>query len=396
MPLRIPSTGTPFSPRDLLRAFLPLGDVPQFEERFGRWIGSPWCRFVNSGTTALFLILKALKVLRPDRDQVLMPAYTAPSLTLPIKRAGLKVVLSDVDPETFNADPNDVRRCFSDRTLAFLLVPMFGLPCDVRAAQRMADDHGAFLIEDAASAMGSKYEGSLAGTAGDVGFISFNRGKNLSTVTGGAILSGREEIQRAVATELESLPDPTVSAEIQLRAKAVGLGIAVRSLWYTLLYPVVSGFKYTSLHTTFEVFRYTDFQARLGTSLLRSVDRFLTHRHKIGILLLNSFSGTKGIGLPRILPGGEAVFNQFPILLPDRDLREAAHRASLRVGVEATTLYPEPIHRLYDDLGYPTDPDPFPYATSISRRILLLPTHPLVGEKRILEAATAVKQILEG
>ena len=89
------------------------------------------------------------------------------------------------------------------------------------------------------------------------------------------------------------------------------------------------------------------------------------------------------------------VFNQFPVLLPDAGTRDAAHRAVLATGVEATTLYPAPIHRLYADLGYPREPDPFPNATAMSHRLLLLPTHPLAGADRLIEAAEAIKKIVK-
>ncbi|MSS70946.1 MAG: hypothetical protein EXS64_05595 [Candidatus Latescibacteria bacterium] len=386
----IPSTGTPASFFDLVRAYLPVGGERRFEEAFCRWAGSPWCRFVNSGTTALYLILKALRTLRPDRDEVLLPAYTAPSLVLPIRRAGLRPVLCDVDLETLNADLTDAGGRLTPRTLAFLMIPMYGLPCDAAEARRMAERYGAFLVEDAASAMGSRMDGRMAGTRGDVGFLSFNRGKNLSTVSGGVVLTDREEIQQAVAAQCATLPAASLRAEVRLGVRAFALALAVRPFWYTLLHGTISRFKYTSLHTDFEMSRYTDFQARLGFSLLRCAETFLTQRHKNGILLYNILSNTEGVALPRILPGAHVVFNQFPVLLSDPETRDAAHRAVLKAGVEATTLYPEPIHRLYGDLGYGRDPDPFPGATAVSRRLLLLPTHPLIEASRLREAGEAV------
>lgn len=392
MRLLIPSTGTPVSLLDLLRACLPVGGEREFEEAFCRWAGSPWCRFVSSGTAALYLILKALRALRPDRDEVLLPAYTAPSLVLPIRRAGLRPVLCEVDLETFNADLEDAEARLADRTLALLAIPMFGLPCDAARAGRMAGRQGAFLVEDAASAMGSRMDGRMAGTQGDAGFISFNRGKNLSTVSGGVVLTDREEVQRAVTDEWEALPAPSRLAKVRLRGKAFALALAVRPFWYTLLHGAISRFKYTTLHTDFEALRFTHFQARLGVCLLRRAETFLTQRYKNGILLYDLLNGTEGVTLPRLLPRAHAAFNQFPILLPDRETRDAAHRAALSAGVEATTLYPEPIHRLYGDLVSGLDPDPFPRATAMSRRLLLLPTHPLAGEDRLREAAEAVRR----
>ena len=299
-----------------------------------------------------------------------------------------------MDLETFNADLEDVRDRITDRTLALLLIPMFGLPCDVEQALLMTGEGGAFLVEDAASALGSRVKGGMSGTCGDVGFISFNRGKNLSTVSGGAILTDREDVYQAVVAECDALPRASRAREIGIRARAVGLALAVRPLFYTLFNRAISRFKYTSLHADFEAFGYTDFQARLGTALLERAQSLLTQRHKNGILWSTALSGREGIAVPRLVPGARAVFNQFPILLPDQRTRDAVHQAVLGLGIEATVLYPDPIHRLYPDVGGSVHPDAFPRATDMAQRILLLPTHPLVGRQRALDAAEAIARVV--
>jgi len=104
--------------------------------------------------------------------------------------------------------------------------------------------------------------------------------------------------------------------------------------------------------------------------------------------------GVEGLNLHDHLPGSQPAHNQFPWLLQDKNTRTAIHQAVLETGLEATLLYPDPIHRLYKDIWDGTGPDPFPNATDISRRLLLIPVHPLVPQHALEQAAEAIKRTL--
>ena len=162
----------------------------------------------------------------------------------------------------------------------------------------------------------------------------------------------------------------------------MGLSLAVRPAFYTLLYPLVARFKYTTLHTEFDSFRYTSMQAGVGRSLFRRAEGIFHRRRENGMFLHHALSGVQGVRVPKILPNSTTVFNQFPAVFASEELRDDLHRRMREVGVETTILYPEPIHRIYD-LGYDLDADPFPSATYLARRLLLIPTHPMIGRRRL-------------
>ena len=330
-----PSAGTPIGWGDLLHGFASAGAIGRFEETLRVWADVSWCRLVNSGTTAFYLFLEALKRFS-DRTEVVLPAYTAPSLLLPIWKAGLTPVLCDMSPETFNMDESLLDRCVGEETLCVLAVHMFGLPCDMDAVCRIAGGRGSFVLEDAASAMGSRLGGRMAGT----------------------------------------------KARAAMAARMMGLSLAVRPAFYTLLYPLVARFKYTTLHTEFDSFRYTSMQAGVGRSLFRRAEGIFHRRRENGMFLHHALSGVQGVRVPKILPNSTTVFNQFPAVFASEELRDDLHRRMREVGVETTILYPEPIHRIYD-LGYDLDADPFPSATYLARRLLLIPTHPMIGRRRL-------------
>lgn len=398
MRLMVPSIGTPIGVGDLWQGFFG-GDI-DLAEIFRRYAGVRHCYFANSGTTAFYLILRALKVLS-GRRKVVLPAYTAPSLILPIRKAGLEPALAEVSLETFNVDVERLGEYVDEETLCVVPVHMFGVPCDMVGVEEAARSKGAFVVEDAASSLGSELDGRPTGTFGDVGFYSFNRGKNLSTLTGGCIVTDSDRLAQVVEKEFMRLPGPSVLSRVLIPAKTAGLALVVRPLGYTLLYPIVARFKYTELHPDFDSFSYTEFQARMGCSLFRRAEEEVFRRREENGMFLNaSLTGVEGIRLPDIPPHSRAVFNQFPLLLGDETIRDALHQEIRKeLKMETTILYPEPIHRLGSasgiyDLGYDINRDPFPNATHLARRLLLIPTHPLIRREVLEEVGDLIKDCM--
>ena len=392
--MRTPSAGTPLSAADLAHGLSGRSGTEDLAADLRRIFDAPWCALTCSGTAALYASLLALSQ-QSNRREVLLPAYTAPSLILPIRQAGLKPILCDISLDTLNAGASELMGRLGPRTLAVLSVHMFGLPMDVDVLENRLQGSGTYLVEDACSAMGSQIGGRQAGTYGDVGFHSFNRGKNLSTLSGGAVVSSREDLIPSIEDHLSRFPSPGPLAVARIGLLSAGLALAVRPLGYTALYPAVSRFKYTELHTDFQKRAYTRFQAGMGRSLLRRWTRIRARRSDNGRFLGKALSGTSGLRVASVPEGCVPVYNQFPVLLRDEAAREAALDAVLRTGLEATVLYPDPIHRIYPDIWNGIGPDPFPNATEVARRLLLLPVHPLVPRSALERAVEVLRSILK-
>ena len=353
-----------------------------------------WCGLSGSGTSAIYATLRALRK-HSDKTEVVLPAYTAPSLILPIRKAGLTPVLCDISPETLNSGSQEMLPCVTSNTLAIMPVHMFGLPTDVPQMNQHLKNTNVFTIEDAASAMGAEIDGIPVATQSDIGIYSFNRGKNLSTFTGGAALTNREDLIADIDAEINTFPHPNLKYALKIRAFSVALSLVVHPLGYSLLHPLASKFKYTSLHTDFHTWAYTHYQARLGLRLIRKLEHFTNKRAQNAQYLIQSLSDIDGVKLPQVLANSRPAYNQFPILLPDETTRETVHQAILQTGLEATLLYPDPIHRLYPDIWDGQGADPFPNATTVSKRILLLPVHPLVPQKALAKATEAIAKTLK-
>ena len=111
------------------------------------------------------------------------------------------------------------------------------------------------------------------------------------------------------------------------------------------------------------------------------------------MFLFDMLRELKGIELPELLPHTVPVFNQFPILFDDETVKETCFKKINDTGIESTKLYPDPIHRVYD-LGYDLNNDPFPNATYFARRLLLIPTHPIIDIEKLSVIVNIIRKSL--
>jgi dTDP-4-amino-4,6-dideoxygalactose transaminase len=167
----------------------------------------------------------------------------------------------------------------------------------------------------------------------------------------------------------------------------------VRPWFYTIFLGLLSRFKYQGLHHAFAIHAYTRFQAGMGDSAFRKAQFIFEKRFENGLYLHRALSGINGISIPAIPAGSIPVFNQFPLLIEDPSKRDSILDALIRGGIEATILYPQPIHAVYD-LGYNRKKDSFPNATHLARRLILIPTHPYVKKKHLDRAVDIIRRNL--
>lgn len=396
MKLLTPSAGTPVSFSDILRGCTSSFNqsITAFESVIKAYTNKKYCYFTNSGTTAFYIILKALKTVS-KKTEVILPAYTAPSLILPIKKTGLKPVLCDISLKTFNMDVQSLEKCINKNTLCIVPVHMFGLPMNMEDVMQIARQNSLIVVEDAASSLGTTIHSRPTGVFGDIGFYSFNRGKNLSTLSGGCIVTDWEEMASAIKTECALLAELGLVSKLKTTMKLIALALAVRPFFYTILNDLISKLKYTTLHTDFDSFVYTKFQAGVGCALFEHASKILNKRYDHGVFLLDVLAHLKGIKLPELIPHAVPVFNQFPVLFEDETVKENCFEKINRTGIESTKLYPDPIHRVYN-LGYDPGKDPFPNATYFSRRLLLIPTHPMMNIEKLSLIVNIIRNCLGG
>jgi dTDP-4-amino-4,6-dideoxygalactose transaminase len=172
-------------------------EVQTFESEFARWLGIRHAVAVTSGTAALNVALSALGV--GPGQEVIIPAYMWVSVVAAVVTRGSIPVLADID-DTFCLDPEALEAQITPRTAGIILVHMSGAPGDVKAIQRVARQHGIFLLEDCAQCNGGGLGGQKVGTFGDIATFSFQMNKNMTSGEGGCVVTNDLRLyRRAVA-----------------------------------------------------------------------------------------------------------------------------------------------------------------------------------------------------
>ena len=165
--------------------------VPEFEQRLARYLGTEGAVSTQSGTAALHVALYELGI--GEGDEVIVPALTFIATVNPVLYVGAKPVFADSDINTWNIDPEDIERRITKKTKAIIPVHLFGNPCDMDAIMDIARARDLYVIEDATESLGARYKGSRTGSLGDLGCLSFNGNKIITTGGGGMVVSNDKD-----------------------------------------------------------------------------------------------------------------------------------------------------------------------------------------------------------
>lgn len=159
--------------------------VWEFQREFGEYIGNPNTLMFQSGTAAIHIALLVLNI--GPGDEVISTPMTSEPTNTTIALTGAKIVWGDVDSNTGLLDPDDVRKKITDRTKAIMLVHYAGMVCNMDEFNKISEEYGIPIIEDAAHALGAKYNGKIVGNNSRFTCFSFQAIKQMTTVDGGAI-----------------------------------------------------------------------------------------------------------------------------------------------------------------------------------------------------------------
>lgn len=166
--------------------------VVEFERKFAEYCGAMYAVSCTNGTDAIYIALQAMGI--AAGDEVIIPPYTFIATAIAVLMVNAIPVFADIDPVTFNIDPQSVREKITPRTKAIIPVHIAGSPVDMDAILAIARERGLMVLEDTAQALGAEWRGKRVGTLGHAGTFSFQTSKNLSAGEGGAIVSNDEAL----------------------------------------------------------------------------------------------------------------------------------------------------------------------------------------------------------
>ena len=334
------------------QAFVMGPEVQGLEEEIAAYIGVPHAVGVASGTDAILLPLKALDP-RPG-DEVVIPAFTFFATAGAVWNAGFKPVFCDVDPVSFNVTAETLDAAWTARTRATVPVHLYGQMAPMDEIRALASRRGAFVLEDAAQAIGASQGGAMAGSAGDAGAFSFFPTKNLGGFGDGGIIT----------TTDDGLAEKVAKLRVH----------GGRQMYHHEMVGTNS--------------RLDALQAAVLRVKLKHLDGWTRLRRRNAALYDEVLAGVDGVRTPVALPHQLHVYNQYTLRVDRRDELRAflAER-----GIGNGLYYPLGLHlqACFASLG--GREGDLPNTERLTREVVSLPIFPELTEGQIMEVAESIR-----
>jgi len=327
--------------------------VRVFEEGVAKYIGAKHAVATSSGTTALQAAVAALGI-KPG-DEVITTPFTFIATSNAILSAGARPVFADINPETFNMDPESMEARITHRTKAIIPVHLYGGPCDMDRLTKICERYKLLMLEDCAQSIGTEWKGRRVGGFGSASAFSFYATKNLSTGEGGMVLTNSDEV----------------------REKAFLFANQGQKERYE---HVAVGFNY----------RMTDIAAAIGLVQLRKLDGMNRRRIEIARVYDEELKGVEVIDLPQVPKGCRHVFHQYTLRVK-KGKRDALAAHLERNGVGARIYYPKVsyLQPAYARMGFKAGA--CPEAERAAGEVLSIPVYPSLTDEEIMHVVRAIK-----
>jgi len=344
--------------------FLSLGPkVPEFERAMAKYIGVKHAIAVNSGTSGLHLLVRALGIGR--NDEVITTPFSFISSANCVLMESARPVFVDIDPETYNIDPAKVEAAITPRTKAIIGVDVFGRCAEWDRIEEIAHRRGLAVIEDSCEAIGAEAFGKMAGSFGDGGCLAFYPNKQMTTGEGGMILTDRDDVA-------------ALCRSMRNQGRDEGQG------W---LEHARLGFNY----------RLSDIHSALGLAQLSRIEELLEKRAAVADLYREWLGHLDTLVLPVAPRQGRLSWFVYVVRLADRFTRADRDRIlfALRENGIGCNKYFAPIHLqpfYVEQFGFETGD--FPITEHICERTIALPFFPAMTPDQVTQVAECLTQAI--
>ena len=348
--------------------------VDELESELCKYTGAGYGVVVNSGTSALHCACIAAGI--GEGDEVITTPITFAASANCALYCGARPVFADIDPETYNIDPESIRSHITDKTKAVVAVDYTGQAVKADEIRAICDEYGLVFIEDAAHSIGTKYKDRYVGNIADMTCFSFHPVKTVTGGEGGAILTNDEGLYR----KLMLARTHGITHDESMMEDAPHEGP-----WY---YEMISlGYNY----------RMTDFQAALLISQLHKIEKFKARRKEIVNAYDEAFKDLPGVIIQKEIPESDSCRHLYVIRLDleklsctRREFFDAMSAENVQCQIHYVPVYWFPYYR---HLGY--EKGLCPVAEKVYEGIMSIPLYPLMSDRDIEDSIHAVKKIAE-
>ncbi len=393
-------SGTPISLADLTRWFWNLlkqeNSVDTFKNGLKRRFGMKHCFTFSTGRTGMAFLLKALYELDDKkRNEVIIPSYTCYSVPASVEYAGLKVRILDIDTNTLDYNYSEMEKAGFENVLAIVSSNLYGIPNKLDRMEEIARKNDIFMIDDAAQSMGAMLAGRYAGTFGDAGLFSLDKGKNITSLEGGIIVTNSDTIAEKLKEYADQFPTPTFIQNCVYILKVVFYSIFLHPLlyWIPNRLPFLHLGK-TRYEAQMPLFSFNNLHAALAGVMLKKLDTITDTRIRNAHRLMDKLEDQNEFMVPNPPEGSEPVYLRLPLIIND-DKRDQLIRALNRAGIGASGSYPRSVFEVDEvrrimNAGMSTAAS----GIAVSRSIVTLPTHPYLTRRRIHKIRKVFDEIL--
>ncbi|MGP4060592.1 UDP-4-amino-4,6-dideoxy-N-acetyl-beta-L-altrosamine transaminase [Halobacillus sp. H74] len=344
--------------------------IERFERKLSDYVGSKYAVAFSNGTAALHAACFAAGI--TDGDEVITTPLTFAASANCVLYMGGKPVFADVDPNTYNIDPVSVESLVTGRTKAIIPVDFTGQPADYEQLQRIADDKGLVIIEDAAHALGADFKGKKVGSFSDMTMFSFHPVKHITTGEGGAITTNNPVYYE----KLKLFRTHGITRDvIQLEQERKDWEYEMQCL----------GMNY----------RLTDIQAALGVSQLKKLAGFVEKRKEYARQYTKAFEKMDHVAPPFQMEGSQSSWHLYiirlngPLAKQRTEVFHALRAENIGVNVHYMPVHTQPY---YQRLGYSSGACPI--AESIYEQVITLPLFPKMTKGDVRDVIRAVKKVV--
>ena len=333
--------------------------VKEFEQAICDYTGAKYCVAVNSATSGLHIAMLAAGI--KEGDEVITSPMTFLASANCARYCGATVKFADIEKDTANIDPNEIKKQITSKTKAIVPVHFAGQSCNMEEISKIAKENNLFIIEDAAHAIGSDYKDTKVGSCeySDMTVFSFHPVKTITTAEGGAVVTNNEELYKKLC--------------------------AFRSHGMHKDGEMVNDWRYEMRELGYN-YRMTDIQAALGISQLKRLDKFKKRRREI----VDYYN--KNLDIKHLIEKdfSNACFHLYPILVEDR---EKFYFDAKKVGLGLQVHY-IPVHTqpYYQEQGYKWGD--YPNAEEYYKHCISLPLYPELTDEDLIEIVKRIKEIL--
>ena len=368
-----------------------VGARDDLDHALAVFVGLPDVQITCSGTAALVIALTALARQTPDRRVVIVPAYTCPLVALAVKHCALELQVCELLPDSLDMDPADLARLCDHNTLAVIPTHMAGRIADVATACLYARAVGAWVIEDAAQALGATIDGQSVGLLGDLGFFSLAVGKGLTMFEGGVLFTQHAHLRKPLREVAETVTPPKTCWELRRSMELLAYAAVYRPAGLRLAYgrplrrDLVHGDWIAAAGDEFDL----DIPLHRPGSWRQSVAR-----HALARLPAFLDETAKGAAvwraMLRLIPGvtllddasGQGVWPVMLLLLPSRATRDAVLERlwGSGYGLSLPFVHTLPDYTYLQGIVPAAGPDALPRARRLAGRMLASGNSPWVTD----------------